>query len=41
MTAADVVRAVWDGVVAGAHEVLADELTRQVRATLGAPVVDR
>lgn len=38
---ADVVRAVWDGVVAGAHEVLADELTRQVRATLGAPVVDR
>lgn len=38
---ADVVRAVWDGVVAGAHEVLADEFTRQVRATLGAPVVDR
>lgn len=38
---ADVVRAVWDGLVAGAHEVLADELTRQVRATLGAPVVDR
>jgi len=38
---ADVVRAVWDGVAAGAHEVLADELTRQVRATLGAPIEAR
>jgi len=38
---ADVVRAVWDGVVAGAHEVLADDLTRQVRATLGAPIEAR
>jgi NAD(P)-dependent dehydrogenase (short-subunit alcohol dehydrogenase family) len=38
---ADVVRAVWDGVVTGAHEVLADELTRQVRGSLGAPVEAR
>jgi NAD(P)-dependent dehydrogenase (short-subunit alcohol dehydrogenase family) len=38
---ADVVRAVWDGVAAGAHEVLADDLTRQVRATLGAPIEAR
>jgi NAD(P)-dependent dehydrogenase (short-subunit alcohol dehydrogenase family) len=38
---ADVVRAVWDGVAAGAHEVLADDLTRQVRATLGAQIEAR
>ena len=32
---ADVVRQVLDGVESGADEVLADEMTRQVRAQLG------
>lgn len=35
---ADVVRAAYDGLEAGAHEVLADELSRQVKAALAAPV---
>ncbi len=32
---ADVVRQVLDGVESGAQEVLADEMTRQVRSQLG------
>lgn len=35
---ADVVRAAYDGLEAGAHEVLADEVSRQVKAALAAPV---
>ncbi|MGN6160295.1 MAG: SDR family oxidoreductase [Marmoricola sp.] len=35
---ADVVRAAYDGLEAGAHEVLADEVSRQVKAALSAPV---
>lgn len=34
---ADVVRAIYAGLEAGAAEVLADETTRQVRAGLSAP----
>jgi NAD(P)-dependent dehydrogenase (short-subunit alcohol dehydrogenase family) len=40
-TPAAVVTAVWDGVEHGEHEVLADEMTRSVRASLGAPVAER
>lgn len=35
---ADVVRTAYDGLEAGAHEVLADEVSRQVKAALSAPV---
>ena len=35
---ADVVAAVWDAVESGAHEVLADEVSRTVRAGLSAPL---
>ncbi|WGL52037.1 SDR family oxidoreductase [Nocardioides sp. BP30] len=35
---ADVVRAAYDGLEAGAHEVLADDVSRQVKAGLAAPV---
>ncbi|HEX4191420.1 MAG TPA: SDR family oxidoreductase [Marmoricola sp.] len=35
---ADVVRAAYDGLVAGEYEVLADEVSRQVKAGLSAPV---
>ncbi|WP_159797488.1 SDR family oxidoreductase [Puerhibacterium puerhi] len=35
---ADVVRQILDGLEAGAHEVLADDTTRGVRAALSAPV---
>lgn len=35
---ADVVRQAYDGVEAGAHEVLADEVSRAVRAGLSAPL---
>ncbi|KRD04926.1 short-chain dehydrogenase [Mycobacterium sp. Root265] len=38
---ADVVRQVLDGIEAGADEVLADELTRTVRAELNKPVSER
>ncbi len=38
---ADVVRQVLDGLEAGADEVLADELTRQVRAQLSTPLHER
>jgi NAD(P)-dependent dehydrogenase (short-subunit alcohol dehydrogenase family) len=38
---ADVVAAVLDGLEAGAHEVLADDLTRAARAGLAAPVHER
>ena len=38
---AEVVRQVLDGVEAGADEVLADELTRNVRAQLGRPIGER
>jgi NAD(P)-dependent dehydrogenase (short-subunit alcohol dehydrogenase family) len=38
---ADVVRQVLDGLEAGAEEVLADELTRQVRAQLSTPLHER
>jgi NAD(P)-dependent dehydrogenase (short-subunit alcohol dehydrogenase family) len=37
----DVVRQVLDGVESGADEVLADEITRQVRAQLGRPIGQR
>jgi NAD(P)-dependent dehydrogenase (short-subunit alcohol dehydrogenase family) len=37
----DVVRQVLDGVESGADEVLADEMTRQVRAQLGRPIGQR
>ncbi|MFZ6993379.1 SDR family oxidoreductase [Curtobacterium sp. RRHDQ66] len=40
-TPEDVVTAVFDGVESGEHEVLADELTRTVRASLGAPITER
>jgi NAD(P)-dependent dehydrogenase (short-subunit alcohol dehydrogenase family) len=35
---ADVVRAAYDGLEAGAHEVLADDVSRRVKAGLAAPV---
>jgi NAD(P)-dependent dehydrogenase (short-subunit alcohol dehydrogenase family) len=38
---ADVVRQVLDGIESGAEEVLADELTRSVRAGLGMPIGER
>jgi len=38
---ADVVRQVLDGIESGADEVLADELTRDVRAGLGRPLRER
>lgn len=37
----DVVRQVLDGIESGAVEVLADDLTRQVRAQLSTPISDR
>lgn len=37
----DVVRQVLDGVESGADEVLADDMTRQVRAHLGMPIRER
>lgn len=40
-TPEDVVTAVFDGVESGEHEVLADELTRTVRASLGASISER
>jgi NAD(P)-dependent dehydrogenase (short-subunit alcohol dehydrogenase family) len=39
--AADVVRQVLDGIEAGADEVLADEMTRNVRAQLNKPIGER
>ena len=38
---ADVVRQVLDGIESGADEVLADEMTRDVRAQLGKPIQER
>ena len=38
---ADVVRQVLDGIEAGAQEVLADEVTRDVRRQLGTPLDER
>jgi NAD(P)-dependent dehydrogenase (short-subunit alcohol dehydrogenase family) len=38
---ADVVREVLDGIESGADEVLADEMTRAVRAQLGKPIRER
>ena len=38
---ADVIRQVLDGIESGADEVLADELTRRVRAQLGESIRDR
>lgn len=38
---ADVVRDVYDGLVAGEHEVLADDLTKRVRSSLSSPVTTR
>ena len=38
---ADVIRQVLDGIESGADEVLADELTRRVRAQLGEPIQAR
>jgi NAD(P)-dependent dehydrogenase (short-subunit alcohol dehydrogenase family) len=38
---ADVVRQVLDGIEAGVNEVLADELTRNVRAELNKPIQER
>ena len=35
---ADIVRTIWDAVEAGEHEVLADEVSRNVRAGLSAPL---
>ncbi|ROP61323.1 SDR family oxidoreductase [Curtobacterium sp. PhB115] len=35
---ADIVRTIWDAVEAGEHEVLADEISRNVRAGLSAPL---
>lgn len=40
-TPEQVVTAVFDGVEQGADEVLADELTKAVRASLGAPIAER
>ena len=34
----DVVAAIYDGLEAGAHEVLADETSRQLRAALSGPL---
>jgi len=34
----DVIRQVLDGIESGANEVLADEMTRHVRAELGKPI---
>jgi NAD(P)-dependent dehydrogenase (short-subunit alcohol dehydrogenase family) len=38
---ADVVRQVLDGIESGADEVLADEMTREVRAQLNMPIHER
>ena len=38
---ADVVRQVLDGIESGADEVLADEMSRDVRAHLGKPIRER
>jgi NAD(P)-dependent dehydrogenase (short-subunit alcohol dehydrogenase family) len=38
---ADVIRQVLDGIESGADEVLADEMTRAVRAELGKPIQER
>jgi len=38
---ADVVRQVLDGIESGSDEVLADEMTREVRAHLGKPLHER
>ena len=38
---ADVVRQVLDGIESGADEILADELTRSVRAQLNKPIQER
>lgn len=35
---ADIVAAIWDAVEAGRHEVLADQVSRDVRAALSSPV---
>lgn len=35
---ADIVAAIWDAVVAGEHEVLADQASRDVRAALSGPL---
>jgi NAD(P)-dependent dehydrogenase (short-subunit alcohol dehydrogenase family) len=35
---ADIVAAIWDAVEAGQHEVLADQISRDVRAALSSPV---
>ena len=35
---ADVIRQVLDGIESGANEVLADDMTRQVRAQLSTPI---
>ena len=35
---ADIVAAIWDAVEAGDHEVLADQVSRDVRAALSSPV---
>jgi hypothetical protein len=34
----DIVRAIWDGVESGAHEVLADDTSRTIRAALSGPL---
>lgn len=34
-----IVAAIWDAVDAGEHEVLADQISRDVRAGLSAPLV--
>ena len=41
VTPAEVVADTWDALEAGASEVLADELTRRTRATLGLPLADQ
>jgi hypothetical protein len=38
---ADIVRQVLDGIETGAAEVLADDLSRQVRSQLDKPVLER
>ena len=38
---ADVIRQVLDGIESGAEEILAEELTRKVRARLGKPIHER
>lgn len=35
---ADIVRAIWDAVAAGSHEVLADQVSRDVKSALSGPV---